>query len=117
MQDIIVVAKKRAEALAVTNVVVATITGASVEHALQVFGEGYRFFAVGNPTSAHQKGLVVHKGVSEETCQRLESRGIAVILQDQSLFQAIGIGGQPVRIGDKYFDIGGRCFEGVTSIV
>ncbi|NQT52464.1 hypothetical protein HQ576_10455 [bacterium] len=81
-------AKERAEEFGVRNVVVATNSGTSVAAAVEAFGPGYQFFAVGNPASARQRGLCLHTGMREETRQALEARGIKVVLQDQSLFQA-----------------------------
>ena len=86
--DIMTAARQRAEELAVRNIVVATNSGASVSAAQEAFGPGYQFFAVGNPASAHQRGLCLHTGISDETRQALEAKGITVILHDQSLFQA-----------------------------
>jgi len=86
--DILPAAKARAERLGVRNVVVATNSGASVLAAQKAFGPGYRFFAVGNPASARERGLCLHTGISEETKAALEAKGITVVLADQSLFQA-----------------------------
>jgi hypothetical protein len=92
-------AKERAQQFRVRNVLVATLTGESVRQARAAFGSGYRFFAVGNPTSAHARGLVYHDGTSYETRQDLERDGITVILADQGPFQAASIGGQPYDVG------------------
>jgi len=89
--DIMTVAKERAEIFGVLNVLVATNTGASVRRAYHVFVLHYRFFAVGNPASAHERGLVLHDGVSEETRRSLEKDGIRVVLEDRSLFQLPGL--------------------------
>jgi hypothetical protein len=86
--DILPAAKARAERFGVRNVVVATNSGASVLAAQEAFGPGYRFFAVGNPASAHDRGLCLHTGISEETKETLEAKGVTVVLADQSLFQA-----------------------------
>jgi len=91
MKDIMKLAKQRADRFGVRTVVVATNTGASAERALKVFGEGYRIIASGNPASAHERGLVHHKGISGETKTRLQNKGIQVALADQSFVQ-------------KYFD-------------
>jgi len=85
--NIFKVAKEKAEMFGVKNVLVATNTGASIRKAHEVFGQGYQFFAVGNPASAHESGLVGHNGISEETRKSLEAKGIKVALQDQNLFQ------------------------------
>ena len=85
--EIMTLARERAEALGVRNVLVTTNSGASVEAAQDALGPEYRFYAVGNPASAHDRGLVGHDGISEETQQRLEAKGIQVVLQDQSMFQ------------------------------
>ena len=91
MTDIMTVAKERAEIFGVLNVLVATNTGASVRRAYHVFVLHYRFFAVGNPASAHERGLVLHDGVSEETRRSLEKDGIRVVLEARSLFQLPGL--------------------------
>lgn len=86
--DIMAGAQARAERSGVRNVVVATNSGASVLAAQEAFGPGYRFFAVGNPASAHDSGLCLHTGISKETRRALQAKGITVITRDQSLFQA-----------------------------
>jgi len=101
MEDIVIVAKKRAERFHVRNVVVATNTGASARHVREVFGPNYQIFAVGNPRSAAERGLVYHAGVDEETRRSLEGQGIKVILLDQGFFQSAAIGGQPYDLGEE----------------
>ena len=88
MAGVMQAARERAGKLGVRNVVVATNSGASVLAAQEAFGPGCQFFAVGNPASAHERGLCLHTGISEETRQALEAEGIEVVLQDQSMFQA-----------------------------
>ena len=88
MPSVMQAARGRAEWLGVRNVVVATNSGRSVLAAREAFGPGYRFFAVGNPASAHDRGLCLHTGITHETRQALEAKRITVILQDQLLFQA-----------------------------
>jgi hypothetical protein len=83
-------ARGRAERFGVRNVVVATNTGASMRAALSAFGPGYRYFAVGNPASAHARGLVLHEGVNETMRCALEAAGVTVVLQDRSQFQVHG---------------------------
>jgi hypothetical protein len=85
--QIMTVAKQRAERLHVKNILVATNTGASMRAAYQVFGPDYHFYAVGNPTSAHEQGLVHHDGVSPLTKNQLEQMGINVVLVERSIFQ------------------------------
>lgn len=111
MKDLVSLAKERAEAFNVKNVVVATNSGNSANLVLKVFGSDYDIYAVGNPSSAHERGLVRHSGNSEETRRSLEEKGIKVILQDQSLFQAMDMGLQGFRIGKKEFTFNG-CFHG-----
>jgi hypothetical protein len=94
-------AKQRAERFGVKNVVVATLTGESVRLVREAFGPRYRLFAVGNPPSAHARGLVYHDGTDEETRHALEREGITVILRDQGPFQAINIGGPPYDVGGE----------------
>ena len=99
-------AKARAERFGVKNVVVATLLGRTVREARDLFGPSYTYFAVGNPTTAHERGLVYHDGTTPEAKRELEELGIHVVLMDQSPFQAIGIGGQA-------YDIGGQVPETV----
>jgi len=110
-KDIFEAAQERAEKFGIRNVVVATNTGTSARRALEVFGKGCQVYAVGNPASAHERGLVHHKGVSEETKGRLEADGFEVILADQSLEQAIYHGRGTVTIGGREFDLAGKHFE------
>ena len=91
MTDIMTIAKQRAEKFDVKNVLVATNSGTSVRRAYETFGPQYKIFAVGNPASAYERGLVLHSGISEETQRSLEQKGIKVILQDQSIFQKPGL--------------------------
>lgn len=79
-------AKERAEQFGITNVLVATNTGSSVKAAQDVMGDGFRHFAVGNPSSSREKGLVFHDGISPATQAELEGRGITVVLQDVPAF-------------------------------
>lgn len=87
MQDVMQIAKQRAHKFGVKTVVVATNSGASAERTLAAFGPDYTIIAAGNPASAHDRGLVHHKGISPETRARLEEMGIQVALQDQSFAQ------------------------------
>lgn len=111
MSDIITVAKERADKCGVKNVVVSLLSGATAEAVHEVFGLGYNIIAVGNPVSAHERRLVIHKGVTAETRERLERKGIKVVLQDQSLGQAAGIGGQLFDVDGAQFDIWGHYFH------
>jgi len=106
MKDIVALAKKRANKFGVRNVVVPTNTGRTASKVYEAFGEDYLIIAVGNPVSAHARGLVSHQGVNEETRKSLEQKGIKIVLQDQSLFQAVGHGRQGFVIGGKRYDIG-----------
>ena len=108
--DFMALAKKRAEAFEVVEVVVATKSGMTARIASRVFGKGYRIIAVGNPASAYKQGLVRHLGMSEEIRLHLVQEGIEVVLQDQSLFQAVSIGGQSRIIGGHDFEIWGHSF-------
>ena len=87
MQDIMRIAVQRATNFGVKTVVVATNSGASAELALEAFGSGCTINPAGNPSSAHERGLVHHVGVSEATRWRLERKGIRVALRDQSFVQ------------------------------
>jgi hypothetical protein len=106
MKDIVALAKERADKFGVRNVVVPTNTGATVNKVYEVFGKDCLIIAVGNPASAHVRGLVSHQGVNEETCKSLEQKGIKIVLQDQSLFQAVGFGRHGFVIGGKRYDVG-----------
>ena len=105
MKDIVALAKERADKFGVRNVVVPTNTGATANRVYEVFGKNYLIIAVGNPASAHARGLVHHQGVNEETRRSLEQKGINVVLQDQSLFQAVGYGRQGFDVGGRSYDI------------
>lgn len=85
--DIMDRARDRAESLGVRSVVVATNTGYSVLAAREAFGEGYDFFAVGNPATSLDRGLSLHDGISESLKAELTKAGIRVILHDQTFFQ------------------------------
>ena len=80
-------AKAKAAKLGVRNVLLATNTGKSVEAAQKTMGGGFNFFAVGNPSRSREKGWVYHCGITPETKERLEGRGITVVEQDLSIFQ------------------------------
>ena len=103
MEDIMQIAKQRAGNFGVKTVVVATNSGASAERALEAFGSGYTIIAAGNPASAHERGLVHQKGISEQTRVRLEQKGIKVALQDQSFVQ-------------QYFDHSGESRCSLTAL-
>jgi uncharacterized protein len=83
MQD----AREVAERFAIRHVLVATNTGRSLRRAQAAFGPGYVWYAVGNPAGAHERGLVQHCGVSEETCEELAASGVHVVLRDRSPLQ------------------------------
>ena len=80
-------AKERADQFGVKHILVATNTGTSVRRADAIFGTGYRLYAVGNPASAHGRGLVLHEGITEQTREVLEGMGISVVQADRTLFQ------------------------------
>lgn len=103
MEDVVTAAKARAEKFGVKTVVVATNTGKSAEHAREVFGAGYLVIAAGNPSTAHDRGLVHHQGISPETKARLEEMGIRVALQDQSFVQ-------------QYYDHSGASRYGLADL-
>jgi hypothetical protein len=116
MGDIMTLAKERADRFGVQNVVVASNTGASVTCAHEVFGtEDYHLFAVGNPVESHEQGWVHHSGMDEGTRGRLVAKGITVILQEASLFQALG-SGATLTLGQGIDwtcpeDLWGHCFQ------
>ena len=70
------------------QVVVATNIGASVRYAVSVFSSGHHVYTVGNPASAHERGLVLHEGISRQTRDALEENGVIVVLADRSMFQS-----------------------------
>jgi hypothetical protein len=85
--EIFAEAKVRAMERKVRNVLVATNTGKSVEAAQEIMGTGFNYFAVGNPSTSRDLGWVLHCGISQETKDRLEGRGIVVIERELSIFQ------------------------------
>jgi catechol 2,3-dioxygenase-like lactoylglutathione lyase family enzyme len=88
MPDVIQVAKERADLYGVRDVLVATAgRGDTARRALRVFGAGYRIYAVGNPTSSHERGLCLHPGISDEKRRELEGLGIKVALYECSMGQ------------------------------
>ncbi|MHB1294397.1 MAG: hypothetical protein ACYC4R_05295 [Anaerolineae bacterium] len=110
MADIWDIAKQRAERLAVRNILVPTAeTGKTVRRALEVFGPGYRYYAVGNPSSSYARGLCLHKGISPGTRRELEALGIQVILESQSITQAWALGGERRSINGRFFDVWGKA--------
>jgi uncharacterized protein len=82
-------ARERARQLKVRNVLVATNTGKSIETAQDIMGPDFRFFAVGNPSSSRDKGLVLHCGITEGVRERLEKRGITVITREVPAFHGL----------------------------
>lgn len=103
MNDIVMLAKERADKFGVNTIVVATNSGTSAEQALATFGPDYTIIAAGNPATAHDRGLVHHKGISLAAKARLEKMGIKVALQDQSFVQ-------------KYFDHSGASRCGLADL-
>lgn len=86
--DIFSLAKERAVKFGLKNILVASNSGESVERAQHVFGPAFALFAVGNPPSSREKGLALHSGILDATKGRLEGKGIRVIRQEASVFQA-----------------------------
>lgn len=86
--EIFTLAKERATKLKVRNILVATNTGRSVETAQQIMGSDFNFFAVGNHPSSGEKGFALHSGIADSTKEELEAKGVRVIRQDASIFQA-----------------------------
>ncbi len=62
-------------------------SGTTARAFLECFGPGYQYFAVGNPSTSHEKGYVYHSGMTEETKAQLEGLGFVVVLQEVSAFQ------------------------------
>jgi hypothetical protein len=111
MNEVFERAKEQAERFGITNVLVATNTGSSVKTAQDVMGDGFRYFAVGNPSSSRAKGLVLHDGISPATRAELERRGITVVLQDVPAF--VGHEANEIfhRANRAYIERFGRTFE------
>ena len=80
-------ARIRALKYGVKNVVLPCVTGMTVKAAMDVFGDNFQYYAVGNPASSHEKGLVYHAGTSVAEKNNLENEGVHVILRDVSSFQ------------------------------
>lgn len=55
MNDIVMLAKERADKFGVRNIVVSTNTGASADHVRDVFGTDCLIIAVGNPPETHDR--------------------------------------------------------------
>jgi len=94
--------RRRAEQFRIRNVLIATLAGKSARAVKEALGPDYRYFAVGNPSSAHERGLVYHDGTNDETQRALEAEGIRVVLRDQGPWQAVnGGGGLPYEVGGE----------------
>lgn len=99
----------------VRNILVATNTGQSIEKAQEIFGSNYNLYAVGNHPSSREKGFAMHTGIPDATKERLERKGIKVIRQDASIFQASA--NKRIEIPSfqaanrAYLDRFGRTFE------
>jgi len=107
--DIMAMARQRAEQYGAKNVVVPTAqTGKTVKRAMQIMGSQYRYFAVGNPSTSYDRGWCLHKGISPELRGELEHLGITVILEGQSITQALAFGGDRRLINGKFFDVWGK---------
>lgn len=104
-------AQKRAKKLNVRNVLVATNTGRSVLAAQEVMGPDFSLFAVGNPSSSREKGLVLHCGISPETKQKLEARGITVIMREVSAFHGLPSNLTFHNANAAYVERFGRTFQ------
>jgi hypothetical protein len=118
--DIWSLAKQRALVFRVTNILVATNSGQSVEAAQEVFGPGFHFFSVGNPPSSREKGFALHAGISDSTAQRLEQKGITVVRQDASMFQASANKAVPIasfeNANQAYTERFARTFTGGETV-
>ena len=104
-------AQQRAREFHVRNVLVATNTGTSVEAAREIMGPEFRFFAVGNPSSSRDKGLVLHCGITEGVKERLEGRGITVITREVSAFHGLPGNSTFQNANRAYIERFGRTFE------
>ncbi len=117
MKDILTLAKERAIAYAVKNVVVGSNTGRSVLEARGAFGDGFNIIALGNPASSHERGLVHHSGMSEETICQLEDAGITVALHEQSIFQGMGTWFRGVSLDEIVENVGKDRQFGAIQII
>jgi len=118
MKDIITLAKERAELFGVKNVVIASI-GDGANLVCDAFGtEDHLIIAVGNTSSARARGRTDDDADELNEIQlakkRLEERGAKVLLQDQSLFQAMAHGSKSFGICDKRHSFGG--YFGAVSL-
>lgn len=104
-------AKDRAVRYGVENVVLPCNSGHTVRSALDEFGSDFNFYAVGNPASSHERGLVVHTGVTDAVRDELERLGVQVILQEVSLFQV----NEEQEVGTHLWDAFGRSYEKRTQ--
>lgn len=109
-------AQQRARELNVCNVLVATNTGRSVEAAQDIMGPEFRFFAIGNPSSSRDKGLVLHCGITAEVKEKLEERGITVITREVSAFHGLPSNSTFQNANRAYVERFGRTFESDETV-
>jgi hypothetical protein len=118
MDDIISLAKERADLFGVRNVVIASI-GEGAELVCDAFGtKDYLVIAIGNTSSARARGRTDDdmdeiKDIQQRR-RKLEGRGAKVLLRDQSLFQAMAHGAKSFKIGEKRHNFSGGYFGAVT---
>ena len=87
MHTVFGMALEQSRRFEVKALLVASNTGASAIEARKHFGPGCPIYAVGNPTSSHDAGLVHHSGISDEAAERLREHDITALYHPQSLFQ------------------------------
>ncbi len=87
--NILEVASQLLKRHSVRGFIVPANSGTTARAVLSQFGDGYQYFAVGNPSSSHEKGFVYHSGMTEQTKTDLEQLGFEVVLQEVSAFQSM----------------------------
>lgn len=108
MKDIIFLAKERADAFGVKNVIIASI-GDGANLVCDTFAtESYTVVALGNTPDTDQE-----RRDFAERQKKLEDRGAKVLLVDRTLFQALSHG-KTYTIGDKEHTFAGDYFGGVS---
>ena len=85
--DILDVAAELLERHEIRGFILPANSGTTARAFLDRFGPGHQYVAVGNPSTSHEKGYVLHSGMTEETKQELQKLGFEVILQEVSAFQ------------------------------
>jgi hypothetical protein len=107
MKDIITLAKERADYLGVKNVVIASL-GEGANLVCDTFGtDDYLIIAVGNTGDVEDDRI-------RRSSEELKKRGVKVLLQEQSLFQAMAHGSKSFKIGEEEHVFPRGYFGGVS---